>query len=62
VKTFDVSMGKVQDALISKLLEAQELSGECPKKSKKSKEAKSGRLQRARERAEEKKAKEGGAR
>merc|ERR1712146_361461 len=32
-KTFDVSMGKVQDALISKLLEAQEMSGECPKKS-----------------------------
>lgn len=53
-KTFDVSMGKVQDALISKLLEAQEMSGECPKKPK---SARGGRLQRARERAEEKKLK-----
>ena len=47
-------MGKVQDALISKLLEAQEMSGECPKKPK---GARGGRLQRARERAEEKKLK-----
>jgi hypothetical protein len=54
VTTFDVSMGKVQDALISKLLEAQEMTGECPKKSS---SAKGGRLQRARERAEAKKMK-----
>ena len=50
VKIFDVSMGKVQDALNCKLLEAQEMSGECPKKSK-------SRLQRARERAEGKRSK-----
>lgn len=49
--TFDVSMGKVQDALISKLFETQAMSGHCPKKPK---GARGGRLQRARERVEKK--------
>ena len=53
---FDVTMGKVQDAMISKLLETQEMTGDCPKKTK---AARGGRLQRARERADEKKAKGG---